>query len=181
MAKKGSIAGGLFSVLFLGGKALSMVAKTAARDLRGEGGEGTELVYIEGGKDLIFPAERLSSEDLQQKLADLYWTQRGKNFWVCVTPQNQYQIEQGWPEEPFVNVNTIGSVETTKENWLGYIKQWPDNEKKMFVVPRLEKIIEKGKCPVLRAKVVEDEENKGCYKLIFFLSKEDLVKKSQEV
>ena len=36
-------------------------------------------------------------------------------------PQNQYQKEMGWPEEPFLNVIPAGAENTTKDNWLGYI------------------------------------------------------------
>lgn len=40
---------------------------------------------------------------------------------LTVTKKNQYQIEHGWPEGNILNVNTLGSKETTANNFIGYV------------------------------------------------------------
>lgn len=44
-----------------------------------------------------------------------------QTFPVSLTKPTDYQVSQGWPKTPFVNVNKLGAKETSKENWLGYI------------------------------------------------------------
>lgn len=57
----------------------------------------------------------------QSMLKTIYKNAKGKDVVLTLTPPCQYQIEKGWPELPFVNVNLYGSKATEKDNWLGYI------------------------------------------------------------
>lgn len=57
----------------------------------------------------------------QKLLREIYNSTKGSDTLFTLTPVHEYQIEQGWPEPPFVNINTYGSRSTRKENWLGYI------------------------------------------------------------
>lgn len=38
-----------------------------------------------------------------------------------LTPKCDYQVKMGWPEGDFFNVNVYPSMETTRDNWLGYV------------------------------------------------------------
>jgi hypothetical protein len=38
-----------------------------------------------------------------------------------LTPKNDYQIRNGWPEGEFYNVNSYPSTATTQNNWIGYV------------------------------------------------------------
>lgn len=38
-----------------------------------------------------------------------------------LTPKNDYQLKNKWPEGEFYNVNTYPSIETTQYNWAGYV------------------------------------------------------------
>lgn len=56
------------------------------------------------------------------------WRSRGKKSPMLnhpakfsLTPRCDYQIQKGWPEGEFYNVNTYPSVETTSNNWIGYV------------------------------------------------------------
>lgn len=40
---------------------------------------------------------------------------------LSLTPLNTYQVQQGWPEQNCVNVNSRGARRTTGKNWVGYI------------------------------------------------------------
>lgn len=57
----------------------------------------------------------------RDNLKALYQKNKGKKILFSATPICDYQVEHGWPEPPFVNINTHGSSETTKDNWLGYV------------------------------------------------------------
>lgn len=57
----------------------------------------------------------------QNMLKQLYKETDGRNLVFTLTPICNYQVRQGWPEPPFVNINKKNSASTTKENWLGYI------------------------------------------------------------
>lgn len=57
----------------------------------------------------------------QPLLRSLYKKIKDSRTLLTLTPINQHQIKNKWPEPPFVNVNLYGSASTEKENWLGYI------------------------------------------------------------
>ena len=57
----------------------------------------------------------------QSLLREIYRQTKGKDTIFTLTPICQYQIDKGWPEPPFVNINTYGSKTTERANWLGYI------------------------------------------------------------
>ena len=57
----------------------------------------------------------------QSLLREIYRQTTGKDTIFTLTPICQYQIDKGWPEPPFVNINMYGSEATERENWLGYI------------------------------------------------------------
>lgn len=57
---------------------------------------------------------------------------RNVNRLLSLTPRNDYQRENNWPEEGIVNVNKTGSRITTANNWIGYIPS--DNATKLINV-----------------------------------------------
>lgn len=57
----------------------------------------------------------------QPLLKSLYRQIRDSKTLLTLTPINQYQLKNKWPEPPFVNINLYGSTSTEKDNWLGYI------------------------------------------------------------
>ena len=134
-----------------------------------------ELVHIDGGSKIIFSPE--GTQYAQDKLEELY-DPTEKPRWFSVTPQNKYQKEHDWPAAPkFVNVNTPGSIETNRENWLGYIGAWEDDENQTYVVEHLLKILKK-KRPLLKGKIIKESD--GEYRIIFFVSHESIEKASKE-
>lgn len=127
------------------------------------------IVYIESGSKVIFSPE--GTEYAQDKLKSIYDPDE-KAQWFSITPVCQYQIDNEWPDvEKFVNVNILGSIETEKDNWLGYIGAWEDDENQTFVVDHLLKIL-KDKRPLLKGKLVK--ETSGEYRIIFFVSRTSL-------
>lgn len=132
------------------------------------------VVHIENGSKVIFSPE--GTEYSQEKLKKLYHPDE-KVQWFSITPVCQYQIEAEWPDvEKFVNVNTLGSIETEKANWLGYIGAWEDDEKQSYVVDHLIKIL-KDKRPLLSGKIVKETD--GEYRIIFFVSRTSLEEASK--
>lgn len=57
----------------------------------------------------------------QSILRQLYRQTKGEKIQLTLTPICSYQIQNKWPEPPFVNVNLPGSKATESYNWLGYI------------------------------------------------------------
>lgn len=82
-----------------------------------------EILEIEYGRKLFIPVygEHYAQDREQSSAEELYNESDKVVKRFSLTPPCDYQIEAGWPEEPFLNVNTLGTIETTKENWLGYI------------------------------------------------------------
>ena len=75
------------------------------------------------------------TEYSQPLLKSLYSKTRGQKTLLTLTPICPYQIEKKWPEPPFVNINTYGTVSTEKNNWLGYIpmvEPWDINFEKIL-------------------------------------------------
>lgn len=60
-------------------------------------------------------------DNCQKLLKSIYNLNPNNKILFTLTPICSYQLDQGWPEPPFVNINTYGSISTEKENWLGYI------------------------------------------------------------
>lgn len=127
------------------------------------------IVHIENGSKVIFSPE--GTQYSQEKLKKIYKPDE-KVQWFSITPVSPYQIEAGWPDvEKFVNVNLLGSIETDKSNWLGYIGAWEDDEKQTYVVDHLINIL-KNKRPLLSGKIVREMD--GEYRIIFFVSRTSL-------
>lgn len=128
-----------------------------------------EVVQIESGSKMVFSPE--GTEHAQDRLKKLYDPSE-KCQWFSITPVCQFQKNRGWPDAPsFVNVNTPGSVETEKDNWLGYIGAWDDDEKQSYVVEKLNILLD-SKRPMLFGKIVK--ESNGEYRIIFFVSRKSL-------
>ena len=124
------------------------------------------IVHIGSGSKVIFSPE--GTEYSQDKLKKIY-DKSEKSQWFSITPVCQYQIDAGWPDvEEFVNVNLLGSIETEKDNWLGYIGAWHDDEKQTYVVENLIKLLA-TKRPLLQGKLVKESD--GEYRIIFFVSR----------
>lgn len=135
-----------------------------------------DLLYIESGSKIIFSPE--GTEYAQNKLKKLYKKDE-KTQWFGITPKCQYQIDHDWPYvENFVNVNLPGSIETEKDNWLGYIGAWENDENQTLVVEKLN-IILKSKRPLLNGKIVK--ESNGEYRIIFFVSRKSLEKATEQI
>lgn len=130
-----------------------------------------EAVHIEGGTKVMFSPE--GTEYTQDRLAELYNPEE-KSQWLGITPVCQYQIEKGWPNaEKFVNVNLPGSIETEKDNWLGYIGAWEDDDRQTYVVDNLLKILP-YKRPLVQGKIIKESD--GEYRIIIFVSRKSLEK-----
>lgn len=82
-----------------------------------------KAIQLEYGNNLIIPVfgEHYGQNSEQTTLAKIYKKYGNKIIDFVLAPQNQYQKEMGWPEEPFLNVIPAGAENTTKDNWLGYI------------------------------------------------------------
>ena len=133
-------------------------------------------VYIESGSKVIFSPE--GTEYSQEKLKKLYDPSE-KSQWFSITPQSAYQIEHNWPDvKKFVNVNIIGSIETNKDNWLGYIGAWEDDEKQTLVVNGLLKLLNTTR-PLLQGKIIKETD--GEYRIIFFVSRTSLENAIKEI
>lgn len=76
-----------------------------------------DFLIPEGDTDI----EVYGDQYRNRAIRTLYSQKGSGKFLVSLTPISQYQIDKGWPNPPFINVNTHGSEETTTDNWLGYI------------------------------------------------------------
>lgn len=69
-----------------------------------------------------------STTNSRRLMGELYKKYHTEKITLTLTPACKYQMEQKWPEPPFVNVNLFNSQETEQDNWIGYIEfQEPDN------------------------------------------------------
>lgn len=111
----------------------------------------------------------------QAPLEEIYWRSRSKTVKFQITPPCKYQKHQGWPEEPFINVNLLGSKATTRANWLGYIGGWEDNKERGKIVEQILEILEHGYVVVSGKVFKEDAANDdGKFKALIYLSRKSL-------
>lgn len=131
------------------------------------------LFEIDSGRNVCIAVNGFGS--VQDKLEDLYWDSKGQGIKVQITPPCEFQKSQGWPEEPFVNVNYLGNRETTKANWLGYIGGFGNNEKRQLVVDSLLEILKHGDVTAMGKMIREDPVNDtGDYKILLYFSRKSL-------
>ena len=130
-------------------------------------------IIIASGRNLCFAAEGF--QWAQNNLKKIY-DKAEKSQKISVTLPCVYQIERGWPESPFVNINFLHSTETQKDNWLGYIGGWEDNEKQAPVVKSLLKILRHNNV-VMTGIVIREKKgdpDAGKYKILLFVSRKSL-------
>lgn len=128
---------------------------------------------IESGRNVCIRASGFNW--CQAPLEEIFWTSRGKTVKFQITPPCKYQKQQGWPEEPFVNVNLLGSKATTRANWLGYIGGWEDNKERTKIVGQMLEILEHGQV-IVSGKVFKEDaaSDDGKYKVLIYLSRKSL-------
>ncbi|MBQ6510777.1 hypothetical protein IJI94_02305 [Candidatus Saccharibacteria bacterium] len=82
-----------------------------------------ETISLNYGSKLIIPVngECYGQSHSQNALKSLYKKYGQSIIDFSLAPQNNYQKEHKWPEEPFLNVLLGGRFIVSKENWLGYI------------------------------------------------------------
>ncbi len=146
------------------------IAMQQQRDKASEPPE-RELVSIGVGKLCLIG---YGSKWAKTNLREVYKSTGGNSITLSITPPCEYQIKQGWPEPPFVNINTYRSTATTKSNWLGCLDVMKGgNEEKNNAVKLLLKILE-TKDVAVSGKIVH--EGNGYYKAMLFLSESSLQK-----
>ena len=147
-----------------------MVNKTPDQDIV----EG-QILEVEYGRNLIIPVygETGAQEGKQSAAKKLYKKYGDKHLRFSLTPICKYQEDKDWPERPFLNVNVLGSLETTKDNWLGYIHPYEPEEKDKVRLERqkyIEKLIKLGEINplVISGKVIKEGSE---YSLLLFASR----------
>lgn len=151
----------------------SVLAKTTSK-LRQKQIE-QKTVVIAAGKHLVIPVygEHYAQKGKQKAIV----ASRGvKNF--TLTPQCRYQAENGWPEMPFCNVNVCESLETTENNWIGYIAP-PleiDNSTQRERSKYIKKLIAiSAQLPVMvEGKVIDERDSKGSFQMLIFASRKSI-------
>ena len=73
---------------------------------------------LDSGSVVLDVYGTINSRLLMGRIQKKYHNQKIK---LTLTPICKYQIENKWPNPPFVNVNLLGSDSTTESNWIGYI------------------------------------------------------------
>lgn len=134
-----------------------------------------QVLEVEYGRNLIIPVygENSAQDSRQTTLKKLYKEANNKHIRLSLTPICAYQENMGWPEKPFLNVNTLGALETTKDNWLGYIHPFEPKEKTKERLERKEyvrKLIKLGEITplVISGKVIKEDDG---YSLLLFASR----------
>lgn len=139
-------------------------------------GKDIDTIIIGSGSKIVFAIEGTNyrQKELRQIFADNQKTQL-----FSVTPPCSYQIQNEWPETPFVNINILGSTSTTKSNWLGYIDgtSATDNKDQIQVVKKIGEILQHRPVAVY-GKVIKDTRKTADsgyrYKLLLFISNTSL-------
>lgn len=148
---------------------------------------GAEVIEINYGKNLLIPVygEHYAQDRGQSSAKKLYKDSGEKVQRFSLTPPCGFQIEAGWPEEPFLNVNTLGSLETTKENWLGYIAppiidEENDDEVHHERAKYIKKLIKIGKSNpiIMPGKVVKEGSE---YQMLLFGSRKEIDEAAKEL
>lgn len=144
-----------------------------------------QVLTVEYGRNLIIPVygEVYAQDSKQTALKRLYKQYGKKHLQFSLTPPSNYQIERKWPEQPFLNVNVRGSIQTTKENWLGYIHPFEPEEKDEKRLER-KKYIKRliwlgGYCPlIISGKIIKEGSQ---YSMLLFASRKYIDQKVTEV
>lgn len=106
---------GLFSAVF--GKPKKKESKKSNRSRKGAANQKAVKSNL---PDIEIP---IGSYEIQ--VEGLSWCRiplsNNKDRLFSLTPRNEYQESNGWPEVGCVNVNKNGSRRTTDKNWVGYI------------------------------------------------------------
>lgn len=134
-----------------------------------------QVLTVEYGRHLIIPVYgENSAQDSKQTTARKLYQQYGeKHLQFSLTPICSYQEQMRWPEKPFLNVNVRGSLETTKDNWLGYIHPFEDGELTDKQIERnkyLKKLIKIGESTplIITGKIIKEG---GDYSMLLFASR----------
>lgn len=145
--------------------------------MEGEIVEG-QVITLDYGRNLVIPVhgEEGAQEGKQATAKKLYKKYGNKHLQFSLTPICDYQKDKEWPERPFLNVNVRGSIETTKENWLGYIHPFVYEEMTDVRIERnkyIKKLIEIGETTplIISGKVIKEDDN---YSMLLFASRKQI-------
>lgn len=137
-----------------------------------------QVITLEYGRNLLIPVhgEGGAQEGKQTAAKKLYKQYGNKHLQFSLTPICDYQKDKDYPERPFLNVNTRGSLETTKENWLGYIHPFVYDEMTDVRIERnkyIKKIIELGETNpiIISGKIIKED---GGYSMLLFASRKQI-------
>lgn len=137
-----------------------------------------EIAYLGYGSRLIIPVygEQYGQSHAQSTLKKLYKQHPEKVTDFSLVPQDDYQKEKGWPEEPFLNVLPNGDFTVSKKSWLGYISPFEPEEDDEIHRDRqayTQKLVELGKkIPIIiKGKIIKEGDE---YSIILFASHKEI-------
>ena len=144
-----------------------------------------QVIFLGYGNNLIIPVygEQYGQDHSQNSLKDLYKKHGEKIIEFSLAPQDEYQRQMQWPEEPFLNVLPRGNFQVSKNSWLGYIHPFePEKKDKIHKDRQLytDKLIELGKkAPIIiKGKIIKEGAE---YSVILFASHKEIDNYLQEL
>lgn len=139
-----------------------------------------QVIFLDYGSHLIIPVygEHYGQDHSQAALKSLYSKYGEKVIEFSLAPQDDYQRQMKWPEEPFMNVLPRGNFAVSKDNWLGYISPFdPDDNDKVHKDRQLytAKLVELGKLApvIIKGKIIKEGSE---YSVILFASHNEINK-----
>ena len=140
--------------------------------------EPGQVIFLDYGSHLIIPVygEQYGQDYDQTALKNLHSEYGEKVIEFSLAPQDDYQRDAGWPEEPFMNVLPRGEFTVSKENWLGYIHPFePEDDDEVHKDRQryTDKLIKLGKLAplVVKGKVIKEGSE---YSVILFASRKEI-------
>lgn len=137
-----------------------------------------QVIFLDYGSHLIIPVygEQYGQDHRQTALKSLYSKYGEKVIEFSLAPQDDYQRQMKWPEEPFMNVLPRGNFCVSKENWLGYISPFEPEEDDATHKDRqlyTDKLVKLGKLTplIVKGKVIKEGSE---YSVILFASHSEI-------
>lgn len=144
-----------------------------------------QILTVDYGRNLIIPVygETAAQGGKQTALKTLYKKYGNKHLQFSLTPICQYQVNAGWPERPFLNVNLRGSMSTDKDNWLGFIQPVEAEKGDAVRLERkkyIEKLIKLGEMSplIISGKIIKEDKE---YSMLLFASRKWIDETLKEV
>lgn len=144
-----------------------------------------QVVFLDYGSHLIIPVygEHYAQDHRQTALKSLYSKYGEKVIDFSLAPQDDYQRQMKWPEEPFMNVLPRGNFYVNRGSWLGYISPFePENSDKIHKDRQAytDKLVKLGKLApvIIKGKIIKEGSE---YSVILFASHEEIDKYLDEL